>query len=165
LNGTTTPVTVLFLWKTPATDKVHDGKILEQFSVNSNTEPDTFDAAEPILKPTEIQVQFSMQVSPEQWKQIAAILGVEENSPAPRSPLSISTMPPESRSQRPSVSSPALAVDLREAARLLNVCPRTVQREIDRGMLRALKLGRSWRVRLVEIDAYLRRLEEKSRVR
>ena len=39
------------------------------------------------------------------------------------------------------------------------VCPRTVKREIQRGRLRGLKVGRVWRVRKAEIEAYLERQE------
>jgi excisionase family DNA binding protein len=53
----------------------------------------------------------------------------------------------------------SMAVDLHVAARLLNVSVKTVRREINRRKLRALQIGRIWRVRVSEIDAYLKRLE------
>jgi len=56
-----------------------------------------------------------------------------------------------------------LAVNIREAAEMIGVSPQTVQREIDRGSLRALKVGRQWRVRLSELNAYLERQERKAR--
>lgn len=56
-----------------------------------------------------------------------------------------------------------LAVNIREAAEMIGVSPQTVQREIDRGNLRALKVGRQWRVRLSELNAYLERQERKAR--
>lgn len=52
-----------------------------------------------------------------------------------------------------------LAVDLPEAAQMLGVCTATVRREIDRGKLRGLKIGRVYRVRIAELHAYLKRLE------
>lgn len=53
----------------------------------------------------------------------------------------------------------ALAVSLQEAADLLGVHVNTVRREIDRGNLAAVRIGRVWRIRVVEIHAYLRRNE------
>jgi excisionase family DNA binding protein len=52
-----------------------------------------------------------------------------------------------------------LAVDLAEAARLIGVSAKTMRREIDRGRLRAFKVGRLVRVRTAELQAYLKRLE------
>ena len=54
---------------------------------------------------------------------------------------------------------PQLAVSLKEAAQMLGVHVKTVKREIDRGNLRALKIGKVWRVRVAEIEAYLKRKE------
>src|SRR5262245_26300242 len=53
-----------------------------------------------------------------------------------------------------------LAVDLLQAAQLLNVCVKTLRREICRGKLNALRIGRVWRVRVSELNSYLTRLEE-----
>lgn len=52
-----------------------------------------------------------------------------------------------------------LAVDLPQAAKMLGVCTATMRREIDRGKLRAFKIGRVYRVRVAELHAYLKRLE------
>ncbi len=52
-----------------------------------------------------------------------------------------------------------LAVDLREAGAMMDVCAMTVKREIERGRLRGLKIGRVWRVRVAEIEAYMERQE------
>lgn len=52
-----------------------------------------------------------------------------------------------------------LAVDLAETARMLSVSVKTVRREIDRCKLRAFRIGRVRRVRVAEIEAYLRRQE------
>ena len=52
-----------------------------------------------------------------------------------------------------------LVVDVEEAARMLDVSACTVRREIDRGNLRACRLGRRIKVRVSELDAYLRRSE------
>ena len=51
------------------------------------------------------------------------------------------------------------AVDLARVANMLSVSVKTIRREIDRGELRALRIGRAWRVRVTEIDAYLKRKE------
>ena len=51
------------------------------------------------------------------------------------------------------------AVDLAHVANMLSVSVKTIRREIDRGELRALRIGRAWRVRVTEIDAYLKRKE------
>ena len=53
----------------------------------------------------------------------------------------------------------AVAVDLIEAARLLTVSTKTIRREINRGKLKALRIGRVWRVRIAEINSYAKRLE------
>jgi excisionase family DNA binding protein len=53
-----------------------------------------------------------------------------------------------------------LAVNINEAAKLLNVCTATVRREIDRGRLRGLKIGRVWRIRSEELQRYLQFLEK-----
>ncbi|HLX63351.1 MAG TPA: helix-turn-helix domain-containing protein [Planctomycetota bacterium] len=57
--------------------------------------------------------------------------------------------------QRP----PPMAVDIVEAARLLGVCDDTIRREVDRGELKASRVGRVWRIRVSELDAYLKRCE------
>ena len=54
----------------------------------------------------------------------------------------------------------ASAVDIRTAADMLGVCHVTVRREIDRGALRAVRIGRVWRVRLTAIEEYLKRKED-----
>ncbi len=51
------------------------------------------------------------------------------------------------------------AVDLREAGTMIGVCAMTVKREIERGKLRGMKIGRVWRVRIAEVDAYMERQE------
>jgi len=53
-----------------------------------------------------------------------------------------------------------LAVTLDEAGKMLGVCGRTVLREIERGHLKGLKVGHQWRVRLAELQAYLKRQEQ-----
>jgi len=57
---------------------------------------------------------------------------------------------------------PVLAVDIEEAARMIGVCDDTIRREIDRGKLRGVKIGRVWRIRVSELEAYLRRCENKA---
>lgn len=42
-----------------------------------------------------------------------------------------------------------------EAAALLGVSPDTVQRMCDRGELKAYRVGRQWRIRREDLDAYL----------
>ena len=59
---------------------------------------------------------------------------------------------------------PALAVDLPEAAGMLSVCVKTLRREICRGKLKALRIGRVWRIRVPELHAYLKRCEESARI-
>jgi len=51
------------------------------------------------------------------------------------------------------------AVDLKTAGEMMAVCGETVKREILRGKLRGLKIGRVWRVRVSEIEAYMERQE------
>jgi excisionase family DNA binding protein len=52
-----------------------------------------------------------------------------------------------------------LVLSLAEAAAALGICGRSLKREVDHGRLRAFKIGRQWRVRVSEIDAYTKRLE------
>lgn len=54
----------------------------------------------------------------------------------------------------------ALAVSLAEAGELLGVNKITILREIDRGHLRGLKVGRVWRIRMTALETYLKRREE-----
>lgn len=61
----------------------------------------------------------------------------------------------------PSGARTAIAVDIQEAAELIRVSDDTIRREIDRGKLKAVKIGRIWRIRVAEIDAYLRRCENR----
>lgn len=56
----------------------------------------------------------------------------------------------------------SLAVDLKNAANLLGVSVKTVRREISRGKLRGLQIGKVWRVRIEEIESYLKRLEARA---
>jgi excisionase family DNA binding protein len=48
-------------------------------------------------------------------------------------------------------------VDLREAAKVLSVCVRTVRREIERGRLIAFRVGRSLRIRVSDLRRYMER--------
>ncbi len=52
-----------------------------------------------------------------------------------------------------------LAVSLEVAAQMIGTCKRTVERLRDRGELRCLRIGRHWKVRVVELQNYLRRSE------
>ncbi len=54
----------------------------------------------------------------------------------------------------------ALAVSLAEAGELLGVNKISILREIHRGHLRGLKVGRVWRIRVTELETYLKRREE-----
>ena len=55
----------------------------------------------------------------------------------------------------------ALAVNMREAAEMVGVSFKTLVREIHRGHLRGLKIGSQWRVRIAELESYLKRNEER----
>jgi len=46
---------------------------------------------------------------------------------------------------------------IREVARYLKVVPMTVYRMIDRGDLKAVKVGRVWRIRREDLERYLNR--------
>ena len=46
-------------------------------------------------------------------------------------------------------------VSLSRAATILGVCVRTVRREIDRGKLLAIRVGRSLRIRMSELRRYM----------
>lgn len=53
----------------------------------------------------------------------------------------------------------ALAVSLQDAADLIGVHVNTIRREINRGNLAAVRIGRVLRVRMTELNAYLKRCE------
>ena len=57
---------------------------------------------------------------------------------------------------------PVMAVDINQAAHMIGVSDDTIRREIDRGRLRAVKIGRVWRIRISELEAYLRRCEARA---
>jgi len=46
-------------------------------------------------------------------------------------------------------------VSLSRAAKILGVCVRTVRREIERGKLLAIRVGRSLRIRMSELRRYM----------
>ncbi len=46
-------------------------------------------------------------------------------------------------------------VSVREAGRRLGVCARTIRREIERGRLKAIRVGRSLRKRISELRRYM----------
>ena len=46
-------------------------------------------------------------------------------------------------------------VSLKDAARLLRVCDRTIRREIARKRLMAIRVGRSLRIRMSELRRYM----------
>lgn len=52
---------------------------------------------------------------------------------------------------------------LKEVARYLHVVPLTVYRMIDRGDLSAVKVGRVWRIRKQDLQAYLERSASRPR--
>lgn len=56
-----------------------------------------------------------------------------------------------------------LAVDIATVALMLGMSVKTVRREIDRGNMHAFKIGRRWRVRIAEVEDFLRRQEKKFR--
>jgi len=113
-------------------------------------------------------VQISIETDVSRISDILRLLGINETkperiavvSPSPADPLRTTdmTLPtPEWRKRG------AIAVRISEAGEMLGVSSKTFMREIDRGNLHGLKLGRSWRVRVAEIEAYLRRQEAKGR--
>jgi excisionase family DNA binding protein len=54
-----------------------------------------------------------------------------------------------------------LAVDVKEAALMLGICSKTLRREIARGELASVRIGKAVRIRVIEIHAYLKRKERK----
>ena len=50
-----------------------------------------------------------------------------------------------------------LAVDIYQAAEMLNISPKTVRREIARGKIKGIRVGRVWRVTTKELNRYLER--------
>lgn len=57
-----------------------------------------------------------------------------------------------------------LAVDVQQAAQMLDVCTKTLRREINRGELAAVRIGKAVRIRVVEIHAYLKRKEKRVQI-
>ena len=56
-----------------------------------------------------------------------------------------------------------LLVDLNEAARRLAMCRRSVQTLVYAGELRAVRIGRSRRIPVVDLEAYVKDLREVAR--
>lgn len=57
------------------------------------------------------------------------------------------------------------AISLRDAATALGTCKRTIERLIQRGELKAFRVGRTWRVVECDLKAYVaRQLEETERL-
>ena len=52
---------------------------------------------------------------------------------------------------------------IRQVAKYLQVVPITVYRMIDRGDLKASKVGRVWRIRFQDVQEYLERTEASRR--
>lgn len=48
-------------------------------------------------------------------------------------------------------------LDLKEASAFLGTCTRTVTREIQRGKLRAFRVGRKWKIQMCELRRYMER--------
>jgi len=86
-------------------------------------------------------------------------LRVQTQGEAITSQLKIAPVQPELNEVNP----PTLVVSLEDAATMLGICKRTIERERDRGTLKCLRIGRHWKVRVGEIHAYLRRMESESR--
>ena len=55
-----------------------------------------------------------------------------------------------------------LVVDVQNAAKMLGVCTKTLRREIERGELGALRIGKAIRIRVAELQAYILRKERKN---
>jgi excisionase family DNA binding protein len=54
-----------------------------------------------------------------------------------------------------------LVVDVSVASKMLGVCSKTLRREINRGELASVRIGKAVRIRVVELHAYLKRKERK----
>ena len=55
-----------------------------------------------------------------------------------------------------------LLIDLNETARRLSICRRSVQAKIYSGELSAVRIGRSRRIAVADLDAYVNRLREEN---
>lgn len=52
---------------------------------------------------------------------------------------------------------PSAMLSIAEAAAIANLHPRTLRKHVERGALRASQLGRAWRVRRDDLEAFLAR--------
>ena len=59
------------------------------------------------------------------------------------------------------LSGGTLAVTAQQAAQLLGICTKTLFAERDRGSIKGFRIGRAWRFRVAEINAYMIRQEKK----
>jgi excisionase family DNA binding protein len=50
---------------------------------------------------------------------------------------------------------PAAMLSIAEAAALAKLHPRTIRKHVERGSLRASQIGRAWRVRRDDLEAFL----------
>jgi len=55
----------------------------------------------------------------------------------------------------------AIAISVDEASEMVGVSKSTIRREIDRGRLKAVRVGRRVRVRVSELKAYVERNEQR----
>jgi excisionase family DNA binding protein len=53
------------------------------------------------------------------------------------------------------LNEPPIAISCEQAARLLQLRPQRIREEVRAGRLRARRVGRLWRIRRVDLDAYL----------
>lgn len=101
-----------------------------------------------------------MTENTEKGNNVAVAGGIEARTAAsvpsaPETPRALANV----QSSAALLSSPALVVSLATAAKMLDSCKRTIERERDRGELKCLRIGGRWKVRVGELHAYLRRKE------
>lgn len=129
---------------------------LEDFHDEQEAEPEPKPAQEyPALIP-EPQTAAPEPVKPSAAKQ-------PKPKPANVTPLRPTSAPLAVTANAP-VALPPMAVDVVQAAQMLAVHPETIRREIRAGNLKAFRIGRgrSWRIRIGELQGFLKRLESES---
>lgn len=115
-----------------------------------------------LMEAKNLSLRFTVEVNADDLRHLLQHLAGAENRLLPQSDGTSPSAPAveDNRLQR-ALYDTRMAVTMKEAAEILGVCKRMLEREVDRGHLRALRIGRTWRVRMAEIRAYLERMERK----
>lgn len=67
--------------------------------------------------------------------------------------------PPSNSPVRIAAAPAPLVVGLKEAAKMIGLCDKVTAKKFESGDIRAYQEGKAWRVRVAELNAYIKRRE------